>query len=65
MARSAYPEHKVQLEQMAETWEQLANARKRQLDKRGVAHDMDVWPAPGLDDTQLSESCLSFEFHRT
>jgi hypothetical protein len=41
MARSASPEHKVMLEQMAKTWDQLAEARRRQLDKRGVPHDQD------------------------
>ena len=33
MARTASPAHRQQLEQMAETWEQLAEARKRQLEK--------------------------------
>ena len=33
MARTALPAHRHQLEQMAETWEQLAEARKRQLEK--------------------------------
>ena len=41
MARTATPEHKVMLEQMAETWEQLADVRRRQLDKRGVPHEQD------------------------
>ena len=41
MARSATAEHKLQFEQMAATWEQLAEARKRQLDQRGIAHDND------------------------
>jgi hypothetical protein len=31
MARTASPTHKVQLEHMAETWEQLADARRRKL----------------------------------
>jgi len=35
MARSALPSHRQQLEQMVETWEQLAAARKRQLDRQG------------------------------
>jgi len=34
MARTALPSHRQQLEQMAETWEQLAAARKRQLDRQ-------------------------------
>jgi hypothetical protein len=35
MARTALPSHRQQLEQMAETWEQLAAARKRQLGRHG------------------------------
>jgi hypothetical protein len=31
MARTASPQHRTQLEQMAATWEQLAAARQRQL----------------------------------
>ena len=34
MARAALPQHRAQLEQMAVTWEQLADARKRQLPKQ-------------------------------
>ena len=34
MARVALPQHRVQLEQMAVTWEQLAEVRRRQLAKR-------------------------------
>jgi hypothetical protein len=41
MARSASAEHKQQFKQMATTWEQLAEARKRQLDERDIAHDDD------------------------
>ena len=33
MARTASPAHRQHLEQMAETWEQLAEARKRELEK--------------------------------
>jgi hypothetical protein len=33
MARIAIPSHRHQLEQMAATWDQLAEARKRQLQK--------------------------------
>ena len=33
MARTAPPAHRVQLEQMAQTWEQLAAARKRQMER--------------------------------
>jgi hypothetical protein len=35
MARTAASAHQQQLIQMAETWEQLADARKRQLEKKG------------------------------
>ena len=35
MARMAPPAHRQQLEQMAETWEQLADARRRKLAKQG------------------------------
>jgi hypothetical protein len=35
MARTASPAHRQHLEQMAETWEQLADARKRKLEKHG------------------------------
>jgi hypothetical protein len=35
MARTAQPSHRVQLIQMAETWEQLAEARRRELAKQG------------------------------
>ena len=35
MARTAQPFHRQQLEQMAETWEQLAAARQRQLERQG------------------------------
>ena len=34
MARMASPAHRVQLEQMAATWEQLAAGRRRQLAKQ-------------------------------
>jgi len=39
MARTAPPAHRVQLEQMAQTWDQLAEARKRQLEKDGKTED--------------------------
>jgi hypothetical protein len=39
MARIATPTHRVQLEQMAATWEQLAEARKRQLEKEGKTEE--------------------------
>ena len=35
MARSASPTHRHQLEQMAEVWEQLAEARRHELEKHG------------------------------
>ena len=33
MARTASPAHSQHLEQMAETWERLTEARKRKLEK--------------------------------
>lgn len=39
MARTAPPTHRQQLEQMAETWEQLAQARKRQLERQGKSDE--------------------------
>ena len=41
LARNAAPSHRAQLEQMAETWEQLAEARKSQLEKAGKSEDND------------------------
>ena len=35
MARTASASHSPQLEQMAETWDELADARKRQLARWG------------------------------
>jgi hypothetical protein len=42
MARTALPSHRQQLEQMAETWEQLAAARQRQLDRDGKSEEEDA-----------------------
>jgi hypothetical protein len=42
MARTVPPGHRVQLEQMADVWEELAEARKRQLEKRGISADEDA-----------------------
>ena len=39
MARVALPQHRTQLEQMALTWEQLAEVRRRQLAKQSKEHD--------------------------
>jgi len=39
MARTASAAHKVQLENMAETWEQLALARQQKLEKQGKTED--------------------------
>jgi hypothetical protein len=39
MARVALPQHRTQLEQMAVTWEQLAEARRRQLAKQSKEDD--------------------------
>lgn len=41
MARTAPPAHRQQLEQMADTWMQLADARKRQLEKQGKSAEAD------------------------
>jgi len=35
MARVASEAHRAQLEEMARTWEQLAEARRRKLEKEG------------------------------
>lgn len=40
MARTAPPSHRQQLEQTAETWEQLATARKHQLEKQGISEEI-------------------------
>ena len=42
MARTASPTHRQQLEQMAETWEQLADTRKRQLERQGKKADYEI-----------------------
>ena len=42
MARLAPPSHKLQLEQMAEVWEQLAEARRRKLKKQGKSIEADA-----------------------
>ena len=34
MTRTASPAHRQQLEQMAETWDQLAEARRRHLERK-------------------------------
>jgi hypothetical protein len=39
MARTALLSHRQQLEQMAETWEQLAAGRKRQLQREGKSEE--------------------------
>jgi hypothetical protein len=41
MARTAQAAQRAQLEQMALTWEQLASARKHQLEKQGKTEDDD------------------------
>ena len=41
MARSAPPAHRIQLEQMANVWEQLAEARKRKLEGQGLSVEQD------------------------
>jgi hypothetical protein len=42
MARTVPHGHRAQLEQMADVWEQLAEDRKRQLEKRGISADEDA-----------------------
>jgi hypothetical protein len=44
LARNAAPSHRAQLQQMAETWEQLAEARRRDLNKRGMLADEESSP---------------------
>jgi hypothetical protein len=39
MARTAPAAHRAQLEQMARTWEQLAEARKRRAKQKDVSDD--------------------------
>jgi hypothetical protein len=39
MARVASPEHRPQLEQMAQTWEQLAEARRKHILKHGNSEE--------------------------
>ena len=41
MARTASPAHRQHLEQLAETWEQLAEARKRKLEKHSKTAEDD------------------------
>ena len=41
MARTALPNHRAQLQQMAATWERLAEGRKKQLEKEGKTADDD------------------------
>jgi hypothetical protein len=52
MARTASPSHRQHLEQMAETWEQLAEARKRKLEKQGKTAEDDYPDA----DTRIGHS---------
>jgi hypothetical protein len=44
MARTSSPSHRQQLENMASTWQQLAEARKRQLAKIGLTAEVDEDP---------------------
>jgi len=41
MARTAQPSHRAQLEEMAQTWDKLAEARRRQLEKEGKTEEED------------------------
>jgi hypothetical protein len=45
MARTASPSHRIQLEKMAETWDQLAQARKRKLARDGTIQEEHSEPA--------------------
>jgi hypothetical protein len=42
MARTAQPSHRAQLEDMARTWDKLAEARRRQLEKDGKTEEYDT-----------------------
>jgi len=42
MARTAQPSHRSQLEDMAQTWDKLAEARRRQLEKEGRTEEYDT-----------------------
>jgi hypothetical protein len=42
MARTALPSHRAQLEDMAQTWDKLAAARQRQLEKQGKTGEDDT-----------------------
>jgi hypothetical protein len=44
MARTASPAHREQLENMATTWTQLAEARKRQMEKQSRTETRDRPP---------------------
>jgi hypothetical protein len=63
MARIALPAHRVQLEEMAAIWEQLAEARSRQLARSGrvdsttasAAEPGPGLPSPGLPDPGLPD----------
>jgi hypothetical protein len=42
LARSASPDHKQQLEEMAEVWEQLAEGQRHKLKKQGESVEDDA-----------------------
>ena len=44
MARTAPAAHRAQLEQMAQTWESLADARRKQLEKNDKTEDDSLIP---------------------
>jgi hypothetical protein len=44
MARTAPASHRIQLEQMAQTWDQLAEARRNQLEKQGKTSEDEIMP---------------------
>ena len=41
MAESAQPKHREQLEEMAKTWEQLAEARRQQIKRKAMLQGLE------------------------
>ena len=42
MMKTAQPQHMAQLRQMAETWEELADTRRRQIERGAALPETDV-----------------------